>query len=664
MSIPDIRSAIRQEVEATPEYFDFKVVRSEREGSLWRVTIQPEGVFTEGVRANVVLDESFESANAWWASPSKGSAKVLTVIAEDDQIVLKDAITRPPDPGGFLRLYPPRYLQALAGCWADRTWAAAAFECLGDLAHAEGVEANPLSGHAFHWLRRAQRRALKLVNYSSSFLFGPPGTGKTTTLGVLLAEYLQLNPRARVLLLSTTNLAVDQAMLAVDRALEKVGREAIRRGIKRLGSRIVASHYMGREHLLPVRDRELIAKLARLESQSPPASDLMAFNAWKEQVEALRQRLHAQAIEILREARLVSMTTTRAAFTLNDLRLLPVFDLVVFDEASQVGLAHALALMPLGRTRLFAGDPQQLSPVVRSSAKEAQRWLARSPFAEKPRSIGASVCFLDEQSRMAAPINDLISHVFYDGRLKVAADVKGNDDWLRHRSISFADIDQGEHIHFLAVAENGTWSTKYRGPIRYASADRIATLIRRGMESRALNANDLIVLTPFRAQRALIRQKLRENGVRAVKVSTVHRAQGSEVRIVIFDPVDASHSFLMTDDARKLINVAISRAQAKVIVAYSPVDLLNPIVSQIVQSVRLHDDDRPVMPIEAMAGRPNFPECTVGMRVKIGANVGEVSPKTRNSGELVLIDEKTGREKVFLVEYLTRSALMNSPSSN
>lgn len=657
MSIPDIRSAIRQELEATPEYYDFKVVRSEREGALWRVTIQPEAVFTDGGRANVVLDDSFESANAWWAVPAKGSAKVLTVIPEDDQIVLKDVTARPPDPGGFLRLYPPRYLQALAACWADRSWAASAFECLGNLAHPDAVEANPLSGHAFQWLRRAQRRALKLVNYSSSFLFGPPGTGKTTTLGVLLAEYLQLNPRARVLMLSTTNLAVDQATVAVDKALDAAGREAIRRRVKRLGSRIVASHYLGREHLLPVHDRELIAKLARLETQSPPTSDVKAFDAWKEQVESLRQRLRAETIQILRDARLVCMTTTRAAFTLGDLRLLPVFDLVVFDEASQVGLAHALALMPLGRTRLFAGDPQQLSPVVRSAEKEAQRWLARSPFAEKPRSIGASVCFLDEQSRMAAPINDLISHIFYDGRLKVAADVKEDQGWLRHRSLSFSGIGQDEHVHLLAVEENGTWSAKYRGPIRYPSAEKIVALVKQAIASGNVDADDLIVLTPFRAQRALIKQRLRACGVKGVRVSTVHRAQGSEVRIVIFDPVDASHPFLMTDDARRLINVAISRAQAKIVVASSPNDSLNPVFSQIAQRLRLQSDDRPALSIEELIGGLDFPSSLVGMRVKIGPVVGEVSPKTLNHGELVLIDEQTGKERAFLVEHLIRKAL-------
>ena len=98
-------------------------------------------------------------------------------------------------------------------------------------------------------------------NIQAVFLYGPPGTGKTTTLGVLLAEYLHPNPRARVLLLSTTNHAVDQATVAVDKALE----QALRKTIKRLGSRFVASHYAGREHLLPVHDKRLIKQLADLQ---------------------------------------------------------------------------------------------------------------------------------------------------------------------------------------------------------------------------------------------------------------------------------------------------------------------------------------------------------------------------------------------------------------
>jgi hypothetical protein len=258
---------------------------------------------------------------------------------------------------------------------------------------------------------------------------------------------------------------------------------------------------------------------------------------------------------------------------------------------------------------------------------------------------------------MAAPINDLISHIFYDGRLKVAADVKEDQGWLHHRSLSFSGIGQDEHVHLLAVEENGSWSAKYRGPIRYPSADKIVTLVKQAIASGNVVADDLIVLTPFRAQRALIKQRLRACDVKGVRVSTVHRAQGSEVRIVIFDPVDASHAFLMTDDARRLINVAISRAQAKIVVACSPNDSLNPVFSQIAQRLRLQLDDRPALSIEELIGGPDFPSRLVGMRVKIGPVVGEVSPKTLNHGELVLIDEQTGKERAFLVEHLIRKAL-------
>lgn len=653
MSVLDIRSAISQELEATPEYYDFKVVQSVREAGMWRVKIQPEAVFADGERAHVVLDESFEGAKAWWAGPFKGGAEVLTVIAEDDEIVLKDATARPPEAEGYLRLYPPRYLKALASCWGDAAWAEQALACLSDLGCPQEVETNPLSGHAFRFLRRAQRRALKLVNYSSSFLFGPPGTGKTTTLGVLLAEFLHLNPRARVLLLSTTNLAVDQATVAVDKALEGAGRQALRERVQRLGSRIVASHYSGREHLLPVRDRELIASLTKLEAQRPAADDLAAFNLWSEQIEGLRQRLRAQTLAVLCNARLVSMTTTRAAFSLDDLRCVPRFDLVVFDEASQIGLAHALALMPLGRTRLFAGDPKQLAPVVRSPAKFAKRWLARSPFSEKPGD-GASVCFLDEQSRMAEPISQLVSHIFYDGKLRVAADAQKDERWRAKRLLAFADVAPDEHLHLLQVAENGSWSAKYHGPIRYSSADLIANLIQRALEGGQLVAADLIVLTPFRAQRALIRQRIRACGVIGVKVSTVHRAQGSEVPVVIFDPVDASSDFLLGDEAKRLINVALSRAQAKIILVHTPHDTGNPTISRISQRVRLQADSRPTVLIEQIANRSDFPACAIGMRVQIGLLVGEVSGVSRDETELHIVNAATGEEQVFMVAHLRR----------
>lgn len=646
MSVLDIRSAIGQERDATPAYYDFKVLESVLEGGLCRVTIQPQAVYPK-----VVLDESLEDAEAWWPKPYKGSAKVLAVIAEEDQIILKGATSRPPEKDGLLRIYPPRYLDALLHCWLDNAWAHQAMACLYGLDTPVRVAANPLSGHAFRWLRRAQRQALKLVQYSSSFLYGPPGTGKTTTLGVLLAEYLHLNPRARVLLLSTTNHAVDQATVAVDKALEQSKREALRKTIKRLGSRFVASHYAGREHLLPVHDKSLIKQLADVQAQRPSDAELAELSLWKERVQALEQKLRSQSLEVLRQNRLSCMTTTRAAFTLQDLRTLPTFDLVVFDEASQVGLAHALALMPLGRSYLFAGDPQQLSPVVRSPATQVQRWLRSSPFSKKPVN-GPSVCFLDEQSRMAEPICGLVSHLFYDGLLRVAEGVKDDAKWLATRRREFAGIPPDVHVHTEDVSTEGAWSQAYNGPIRYESADRIGQLVATAVQQDGWDPKDIVVLTPFRAQRALIRRRLREHGVHHVKVSTVHRAQGSEVPVIIFDPVEAANPFLLSDEAKRLMNVAFSRAQAKVVLMHSPGDSVNPLIDQAIHRVRLQAGARSVTQIEDLVQNTDFPTCILGKFVQIGKHLGEVCAISRDGSVLTMRNANTGAEQTFMVNVL------------
>ena len=660
MSLADLRSALNAELAATPEYYDFKVLRTERDGVLWRVTLQAGYVFAEGQRPGAaspqaLLDDSLDGAAAWWGAPVKGGASVLAVVVEDDQLVLQNASTPPPGPDGLIRLYPPRFLAALADAWWDTPWAERALACLPDLAlpHSMAHDTGPtLSGAPFRWLRPAQRAALALVQHSSSFLWGPPGTGKTTTLGVLLAEYLASRPTARVLLLSTTNQAVDLATIAVDKALEKGRREHCRGTVQRLGTRFDAAAYAGREHLIPTQDRELIARLARAEAARPAARDFAALKDWADRVAALRDELRASSVQVLQHCRLASMTTTRAAFTLKTLRELapdgePPFDLLVFDEASQVSLAHALALMPLGRTRLFAGDPQQLSPVLRSSDRGARRWLGRSAFAEKPPR-GPSVALLDEQSRMAGPISALVSELFYNGVLRVAADAAAQPDWLAARSRALGEIAADTHVHVHRLKTDGAWSAAERGPVRRESADAIAALVAAALASGDWQPQELIVLTPFRAQRALIRQRLRVCGVpESVKVSTVHRAQGSEAPVVLFDPADGAQPFLQTEEAQRLVNVALSRAQAKVVVYLSPADAANPLLAPIVQRLRLAGDAREAVPLLLLAGQPNFPANALGRRVTAGRHIGEVARLSPDGQQFWLVNERSGAEQLI-----------------
>ncbi len=670
MSLADLRAALNAELAATPEFYDFKVLRSERDGALWRVTLEPGYVFAEGqppgqAAARSLLDDSLDGASAWWGAPVKGGASVLAVQAEDDQLVLQNASAPPPGPDFLIRLYPPRFLNAVADAWWDTPWAERALAALRDLARPRPADDGPaLTGEPFRWLRPAQRAALSLVQHSSAFLWGPPGTGKTTLLGVMLAEYLDRRPDARVLLLSTTNHAVDLATIAVDKALEKGRRETLRGSVQRLGTRFEAAAYAGREHLIPTDDHGLIARLARAEAARPSSRDAAGLKAWADRVAALREHLRALSLQVLRHCRLASMTTTRAAFTLKTLRELspdgtPPFDLLVFDEASQVSLAHALALMPLGRARLFAGDPQQLSPVLRSADRLAQRWLGRSAFAEMPRQ-GPSVALLDEQSRMAAPIGALVSDLFYDGALRVAADAQASPDWHAARRRPLGEIDADTHVQVQRLKTDGAWSATERGPVRRESADAIARTVAAALSRDDGNADgpgrpgagwqphELIVLTPFRAQRALIRQRLRALGVpETVKVSTVHRAQGSEAPVVLFDPADGAQPFLQTEEARRLVNVALSRAQAKVVVYLSPADAANPLLAPLLQRLRLAGDARAVVPLLDLARQPDFPTNALGQRVSAGRHSGEVSRISPDGQQFWLINERTGAEQLF-----------------
>jgi DNA replication ATP-dependent helicase Dna2 len=662
MSLAELRAALAAELAATPEFYDFKVLRSEREGSLWRVTLEPGYVYADGQRpgtasAQALLDDSLDGASAWWGAPVKGGASVLAVLAEEDQLLLQNASSAPPGPDGLIRLYPTRFLNAVAEAWWDTPWAERALACLPDLGRPRPVDAAAaLNGSPFRWLRPAQRAALALVQHSSAFLWGPPGTGKTTTLGVLLAEYLDRRPEARVLLLSTTNQAVDLATIAVDKALEKGRREHCRASVQRLGTRFDAAAYAGREHLIPTDDHGLIGRLARAEAARPSArSDAGALKAWADRVAALREELRAASLQVLRRCRLASMTTTRAAFTLKTLRELsgdddeqPPFDLLVFDEASQVSLAHALALMPLGRARLFAGDPQQLSPVLRSPDRGARRWLGRSAFAEMPRQ-GPSVALLDEQSRMAAPISELVSALFYDGALRVAADAQATPAWASARRRALGEADADTHVQLRRIKSNGAWSAAERGPLRRESAEAMAQAVAAALASGDWRAQELIVLTPFRAQRALIRQCLRRLGVpdAAVKVSTVHRAQGSEAPVVLFDPVDGSQPFLHGEEAQRLLNVALSRAQAKLIIYLSASDAASPLLAPLVQRLRLAGDAREALDLKDLARQPDFPANALGRRVRAGRHTGEVSRLSPDGQQFWLINEMSGAEQLI-----------------
>jgi hypothetical protein len=643
--VGDILDAIEAEIERTDEYLDFKVIRSEQEGNYWKVFVDLSHANAKG------LDESLEGAAAWWGGPPKGTADVLSVIPEHEQINLRFATTPPPQAGRMIRIYPPQYLEALLKCWENIIWSAHCMDWLSLVANDnDAKQPIQLSTNSFTWLRRKQKEAFALLKYKSCFLWGPPGTGKTTTLGALLAEYLRGYPKHRVLLLSTTNSAVDQALIAADKSvcdLARQNRHPAQGRMFRVGNHFGAHYYVGREYLIPAQDTELIKEMAKLEAQRPDPEKVEDYAIWKAKVETLRQKIRQQAADVVERAQLVAMTTTRALFTFDSLLKLSPFDLIVFDEASQVGIAHALALAPLGKQCLFAGDPKQLAPIVKSDDERAKRWLGNSMFKYKKQD--ASTCMLTEQSRMAEPICRLVSNLFYDGQLQLANDCASKQTWHNERHLQSVPEIDNKHVCTVPIDRDGTWSHRYHGPIRYESAERILDLL--GTLRRHTDDKDMLVLTPFRAQRALVKAMLKSRGYR-VPVSTVHKSQGSERHTIIFDPVLGDNDFLKTDDAPRLVNVALSRAKARLVVTLSSGDLRNDLFNRLANVINNAEQHHNVESISKFIGWADFPACLKGKTVQIADAAGTVTDIQDNGEAIVVNDFNTGRLRKFKTQFI------------
>ena len=497
----DILVAISLEKAAVPEFYTFHITGTAPEGPVWKVFVDVRNSRTSS------LDESFEGSRAWWGGEPTGTADVLSVDPEREQINLRFASKPPPGVGETLRIYPPQFLQPLYDCWHNHHWAERCLQWLKDLRESNRFDpAAALDPASFPWLRARQRDAFKLPGWNASFLWGPPGTGKTTTLGALLASYLLQFPEHKVLLFSTTNSAVDLALIAVDEALAGLGRttQPTRNRCQRLGNHFIARNYEHRKHLLPVADEELVTELARLESARPDPQNVSAYAAWRSAVDQLRAEARRRATEVLQDSQLVALTTARGVYSFEDLRLFAPFDLVVFDESSQVTLPHALALAPLGRHVIFAGDPRQLAPIVRSDEPRAQRWMGQSIF-EYMDEDAPSTCMLVEQSRMAAPVCELVSYLFYGKRLVVAEAEKNDPKWLALRRPNGLTARCRRNVHLEEIATEGTWSQQYQGPIRYQSAELINEIVQELLARNHTQENDILIVTPFRAQRALIR---------------------------------------------------------------------------------------------------------------------------------------------------------------
>lgn len=570
---------------------------------------------------------------------------------------------------------------------------------IGDwVAHGDVARYGDASLSVDSFLNEGQADAVRTMHRSrSSFLWGPPGTGKSFTVAVAVRDMVRRG--LSVLIASTTNAAVDAVALKVADLLHGDGKlmagvmlrdgfptpqvEDAYGGILARGGALAALGHDERELLRDV--DKAIEQATRQQSRfHHRGSRYGAYTEqWRERLVALtddRAALAALADDVderlISSASVVATTVHRVATAAVRRR----FDAVVIDEASMISMP--LAWLAAGQARrhvVAAGDFRQLGPIVKTDDPAAAEILKTSPFeesgvADRERRTARTVFTgLTEQYRMTGAVNDLVSRHFYpDSPLTVAPAIRTREP-LR----ALPDLPPLVRVD---VSGHRMWAGRSLGErSRYNLANAqivhaLATLMRRAHQ--APRDLDLIAISPYRAQATILRAALDEvlsvadGALGRTRASTVHSYQGGEACTVIVDLTDGygtevgpfySGSTLGSDTSR-LINVAFSRAKDQIIVIgdFSRVRGKTPAGSPVAKALDTMRATASALTVEAIASRL---EC--GAPFSVAANgpgeraLDDIADAERN---VTVFSQWIGKRMRPYVESALQSALSNGAS--
>ncbi|WP_433523875.1 DEAD/DEAH box helicase [Nocardia pseudovaccinii] len=478
-------------------------------------------------------------------------------------------------------------LNELAGNGVPGFHTAAALSAVGPGGLLETVA--PIAPHPVAGLNERQQRAVAHgLQPRVTWLWGPPGTGKTTTLAALLGELLDAGKS--VLLTAPTNAAVDVALKALlsrrpGFAVGELARIGVTDEPALLGLRtpVVLDEISAaagaeparrlvevRTSLSELRERAhaLDGKSVEMQALARKIADLTEF---RRGLENLVQDLRDQ---VIRDARLIACTTHQAL--LRDLHR-KHFDTVVIDEASMVTAAMAMLVSGAGNGHtVIAGDFRQLPPIVQATTPEAREWLGLSVFeksgiaeAVQAGRPPANLVALNQQHRMRRQIGNAIGEAFYpEARLRTAPSV-------HRRTARTIPADQSQLVVVdttglvAPVARRGGSSSRYNLMHAQLAANAITQA-----GSGATEPASLGLISPFASQASLLQALAPADDPRLL-ASTVHRFQGGETDVVVYDAVDSTGSSLtphrwftethVGSEGARLLNVAMSRAREQAI---------------------------------------------------------------------------------------------------
>ena len=376
-----------------------------------------------------------------------------------------------------------------------------------------------------------------------------------------LVDYLLNNTKEEILLLAYTNRAVDE----ICEAIESISSE-IRGQYLRIGSR-----YSTR---MSFRDQLLSSQIQNITRRAE-----------------LKNLIKGRRIIV---STVSSMIGRKGIFNLKK------FDRVIIDEASQILEPMLVGLLPLFNKFILIGDHKQLPAVVSQKEEESEikdKDLKSLGLSNRRDSLFERMMKqceknnwtwafdgLSEQGRMHYDIMKFPSEHFYTGKLKVIQEPqiinKRLTEKLSYRlpenNIRIEEVIAQQRMIYVPTSVDRSVG---KGKTNKYEANTIIDVLNaykrmflyNGIE---FSSKSIGIITPYRAQIAMVRQTLLDSRLEFenVSIDTVERYQGGSRDIIIFslctNRITQLNSLVsMSEEGvdRKL-NVALTRAREQLII--------------------------------------------------------------------------------------------------
>ncbi|XP_055300785.1 probable RNA helicase armi [Sitodiplosis mosellana] len=430
-------------------------------------------------------------------------------------------------------------------------------------------------------LNKQQKQAVQQIIRSDLLnpylIFGPPGTGKTTTLVEIILQLLALGKEFKILILTQSNSASN---LITQRLAQS----------KFLDSdsllRLISYNYSSRSDVIP----------KDIEEYSKTIDDL---------VDGGKQMKLCKLLETVKSYRVVIGTFANISKLLESRSLRNHFTHSVIDEAGQCTEPDVLVPMVLigkrGQT-IMAGDPMQMPPLI-INRHANNRGLGVSMLdrliksysnfnnddAGHKKNFGPClISKLDLNYRSLPSILEYPNTQFYNSELIPTIDAESSREakLLKHLDGIFKEIEKpGAYgIHFINVdgrneKRETSWFNVAEVTVTKEIVDRLMQ-VKNNADEFILNEEDIGIITPYFLQfKALKRRHEKRPNI---MIGTVEDFQGLERKVILISTVRTCPAAAIVDVDRQLgfvkcpnrINVATSRARVMVIVV-GKADLLS-----------------------------------------------------------------------------------------